>query len=336
MPLPALALPLLASGGASLASAGLGYLGSQQAGRAQQQAAQTSGIYGLIAQQQALQQAREMAEKGAAAGREFYGRGREDLLAQGQLGEAAGREFYGQGVGFQQPYMAAGAGATNQLAGLFAPGGEYTRQPTLEELQMDPGYAFRFREGQRALEQGAAARGGLLGGGTGKALARYGQEAGSQEYGNAYARFMANRAQAVQGLQNLMGTGAGAAGTATGLAGQIGSNLMAQRFGLGSNLGTMAGNAGSTVAGAYTGAAPTIANLASASPYGQAVENMGQARASSYMGGASALQGALQGIGQNAMMYGIMDRMYPSADVVGAPAGYVRYNPGVNQGPQPR
>ena len=298
----------LIGGGSSLVSGGLGYLGSQQAGRAQQQAAQTSGMYGLIAQQQAQQQAREMAEKGAAAGREFYGKGREDLLEQGRLGESAGREFYGQGVGFQQPYMQAGAGAANQLASLFAPGGEYMRQPTLEELQMDPGYAFRFREGQRALEQSAAARGGLLGGGAGKALARYGQEAGSQEYGNAYARFMANRAAATQGLQNLMGTGAGAAGTATGLAGQIGSNLMAQRFGAGSNLGTMAGNAGATVAGAYTGAVPTIANLASANPYGQAVENMGQARASSYMGGASALQGALQGVGQNAMIYGMLDR----------------------------
>jgi hypothetical protein len=92
---------------------------------------------------------------------------------------------------------------------------------------------------------------------------------------------------------------------------------MAQRFGAGSNLGTMAGNAGSTVAGAYTGAVPTIANLASASPYGQAVENMGQARASSYMGGASALQGALQGVGQNAMLYGMMDRYGQNAGPTG-------------------
>lgn len=298
-------------GGTSLLSGGLSFLGSQQAGKAQQQAAQTSGMYGLIAQQQALAQAREMAEKGAAAARDYYGKGRADVLGQADLGEAAGREFYGQGVGYQAPYMAAGAGATNQLAALFAPGGEYTRQPTLEELQMDPGYGFRFREGQRALESSAAARGGLLGGGTGKALARYGQEAGSQEYQNAYARFMANRAAATQALQNLSGTGAGAAGAATGLAGQIGSNLMAQRFGTGGNLGTMAGNAGSTVSGAYTGSVPTIAALASANPMGTAAENVGAARASSYMGGASALQGALSGIGQNAMLYSMMNRFSP-------------------------
>lgn len=303
-------------GGSALASGGLSFLGSQQAGKAQQQAAMTSGMFGLIAQQQALQQAREMAEKGAASGREFYGKGREDLLTQAGLGEAAGREFYDRGVGFQDPYMAAGAGATNQLARLYAPGGEYTRQPTLEELQMDPGYAFRFREGQRALEQSAAARGGLLGGGTGKALARYGQEAGSQEYQNAYTRFMNNRAAATQALQNLSGVGANAAGAATGLAGQIGSNLMAQRFNAGGNLGTMAGNAGSTVSGAYTGSVPTIAALASANPMGTAAENVGAARASSYMGGASALSGALSGIGRNAMLYSMMN---PGGSMLGSP-----------------
>ena len=292
-------------GGTALASGGLGFLGSQSAGKAQEKAAQTSGMYGLMAQQMALQQAREMAEKGAAAAGQYYGKGREDMLSQAGQGEAAGREFYGRGVGYQDPYMNAGSGATNQLASLFAPGGAYTRQPTLDELQMDPGYAFRFREGQRALEQGAAARGGLLGGGTGKALARYGQEASSQEYKNSYDRFMVNRAAAVQGLQNLSGVGASAAGTATGLAGQIGSNLMAQRFGAGSNLGTLAGNAGATTAGAYTGVAPTLANTAAMNPMGQAYENMGQARATSYMGGATALSNAVNGIGQNAMLYSL-------------------------------
>ena len=310
----------LIGGGASAVSGGLGYLGSQSAARSQQQAAQTSGIYGMIAQQQALQQARELAEKGAAAAGEYYGKGRSDVLGQAGLGEAAGREFYGQGVGFQQPYMQAGAGATNQLAALYAPGGEYMRQPTFEELQMDPGYAFRFQQGQRALESGAAARGGLLSGATGKALARYGQEAGSQEYQNAYARFMANRAQAAQGLQNLAGTGAGAAQVASGLAGQTGTNLMANRFTTGANLGTLAGNTGATISGAYTGAMPTIAGLAGANPMGAAAENIGQARASGYMGGASALGQALGGVGQNYLAYTMMDQMrQPYSGFRGAP-----------------
>jgi hypothetical protein len=311
-------------GGTSLVSGGLGYLGSQQAGRAQQQAAQTSGLFGLIAQQQAQQQAREMAERGAAAAGDYYGKGRADLLEQARQGEAAGREFYGQGVGFQEPYMTAGAGATNQLAALFGQGGAYTQQPTLAELQMDPGYAFRFQQGQEAMRN-AARSGGLAGAGAAlKAATRYGQEAGSQEYQSAYNRFMANRAAATQGLQNLAGTGAGAAGTATGLAGQVGTNLMGQRFGAGSNLASTASNAGATTAGAYTGSIPTMAALTSANPYGTAMENVGQARASSYMGGAGALGQALNTIPQNYMTYSILNRMQPQT-AAASPSGWDQF-----------
>lgn len=285
----------LISGGTALASGGMGLLGSQAAGRAQQQAAQTSGLYGLIAQQQAQQQAMNLAKKGAAAAGEYYNKGREDVTSG-----------INRGIGFQDPYMQAGAGATNQLAALFGQGGAYTQQPTYEQLQMDPGYAFRLQQGEQAM-QSALGSSGMRGSGAAlKAATRYGQEAGSQEYQNAYARFMANRAQAVQGLQNLAGTGAGAAGTASQLAGQGAANL-----------GTLASNAGATTAGAYTGAIPTMAALTSANPYGQAMENVGQARASSYMGGAGALGQALQSIPQNYMMYSMMDRFGQNAGPTG-------------------
>lgn len=314
-------------------------MGSKQAAGAQQQAAQQSGMLGLIAQQQAAAEARRMAEQGAAAGREFYGKGREDLLAQGRAGAETAREFYGQGVGFQEPYMGAGAGATNQLAQLFGQGGAYTQQPTYEQLQMDPGYAFRFQQGQQAMTNAARA-GGLAGsGGALKAATRYGQEAGSQEYTNAYNRFMANRAQAVQGLQNLAGTGAGAAGTASQLAGSMGNALAGNQFNVGSNLGTMASNAGSTVAGAYTGAIPTMAALTSANPYGQAMENVGQARASGYVGGASALGQALQGPANAMMAYTMMNRFAPqtrTSTYAPSQAGYLSggptYAPGYTPG----
>ena len=300
-------------GGTSLASGALNYAGSRSAANTQANAAQQSGMLGYLAQQQALQQARQMAEQGAAAGREYYGKGREDLLAQGRTGAETAREFYGQGVGFQEPYMGAGAGATNQLAQLFGQGGAYTQQPTYEQLQMDPGYAFRFQQGQQAMTNAARA-GGLAGsGGALKAATRYGQEAGSQEYQNAYNRFMANRAQAVQGLQNLAGVGAGAAQTATGLAGSVGNALSGNQFGLGTNLGNLASNAGSTVAGAYTGAVPTVANIAAANPYGQAMENVGQARASGYVGGSSALANAIQGPANAFLAYNMMNRFAPQS-----------------------
>jgi hypothetical protein len=304
-------LALLGSTAASALSSGAGYAASQRAAGTQAQAAQQGGMLGYLAQQQALEQARQMAEKGAAAAGDYYNRGRTDLINQGQLGAETAREFYGQGVGFQQPYMTTGAGAANQLAALYGQGGEYTTQPTEEQLKMDPGYAFRFQQGQQAMTNAARA-GGLAGsGGTLKAATRYGQEAGSQEYSNAYNRFMANRLAVTQGLQNIAGTGANASQVASQLAGQTGTQLSGNQFNQGSAMGNLASNTGATVAGAYTGIAPTLANIASANPYGQAMENVGAARASGYMGGASALQGALQTPVNAMMAYGMADRFAP-------------------------
>lgn len=298
-------------GGTALASGGMQYFGAKNAANTQANAARESGMLGLIAQQQAQEQARQMAEKGAGAAADYYGKGREDLLAQGRTGAETANQYYGQGVGFQQPYMDTGAGATNQLASMFGPGGAYTQQPSLEQLQTDPGYAFRLQQGQQSMTNAARA-GGLAGsGGALKAAARFGAGEASQEYQNAYSRFMANRAQAVQGLQNLAGTGAGAAQIATGLAGNVGNALSSNQFNLGSNLGTMASNTGNTIAGAYTGAIPTMAALTSANPYGQAMENVGQARASGYVGGASALGNALQGPANAMMAYSMMNRFSP-------------------------
>ena len=178
-----------------------------------------------------------------------------------QLGVGALGDYYGQGVGYQQPYMTAGAGATNQLASLYGPGGAYTQQPTLEQLQMDPGYAFRFQQGQQAMTNAARA-GGLAGAGSAlKAATRYGQEAGSQEYQNAYARFMANRAQAVQGLQNLAGTGAGAANVASGLAGQTGGNLANVYTGTGQGIANTALGAATQGASTYANTGNQLANV---------------------------------------------------------------------------
>ena len=229
-------------GGTSLASGALSFLGSRRAAGAQRQAAQTSGLFGLIAQQQAIQAQQEAQRKGM--------------------------EAINRGVESYQPYQSAGVGATNQLAQLFGPTGAYTRQPTLAELQMDPSYAFREQQGMKALQQSAAARGGLLSGSTLKGIQQYGQGLASEEYGNAYNRFMANRAAATQGLQNLAGGGLTAAG---GM-----------------------GNLASSAANLYSGTGTNIANTMLANPYGQAAENIGQARASGYMGGATALGQALQ------------------------------------------
>lgn len=227
-------------------------MGFQSAANAAAGGTQQSMIMQALAaqqQQQAIQQGQQQA---AAA------------LQQGQTqGAGALGQYYGAGVGYQQPYMAAGTNATNQLAALFGDGGAYTQQPTLEQLQMDPGYAFRFQQGQQALNAGLGSSGMRGSGAALKAATRYGQEAGSQEYQNAYARFMANRAAATQGLQNLAGTGAGAANISSGLAGQTGANLANLYSGTGANL-----------ANVYTGGANQLANI-----YGNLGQGLGQGAA---------------------------------------------------------
>jgi hypothetical protein len=82
-------------------------------------------------------------------------------------------------------------------------------------------------QGMTALQSSAAARGGLLNGGTLKDITNYAQGQASNEYGNAYGRFTNdqtnrfNRLASVAGLgQNAVGTGISAGqSTAQGVAG---------------------------------------------------------------------------------------------------------------------
>lgn len=108
-----------------------------------------------------------------------------------------------EAVALQKPWLTAGETALNKLIPMAT---EYTPFG-MQQFQADPGYAFRLSEGQKALERSAAARGGLLSGATGKALTRYGQEMGSQEYTNAFNRYQAERAARLQPLQSLAGVG---------------------------------------------------------------------------------------------------------------------------------
>lgn len=137
------------------------------------------------------------------------------------------------------PFTAAGVGAQNKLLTyLGLPGGtqgadygKYAKDFTGADFLagQDPGYAFRLSEGQKALERSAAARGGLLSGGTGKALTSYGQQMGSQEYQNAYNRYQTNRANQLAPLFTLTGSGQASAANQAAAAGNYaagaGNNL---------------------------------------------------------------------------------------------------------------
>ena len=119
--------------------------------------------------------------------------------------------MYEEGVQRQQPFLTGGTEDYNRLRSLMTGGPEAAQQ----FLQMDPGYGFRLSEGMKALERGAAARGGLLSGNMLRGAQRYGQDLASQEFGQAYNRLaqLANVGPAAAGVMNTLGqqyaTGAG-------------------------------------------------------------------------------------------------------------------------------
>ena len=122
----------------------------------------------------------------------------------------------------------------------------------MSKFGADPGRAFRFQSGMDALNRTAAANAGLQSGAALKAATRYGQDFGSQEYGNAYNRYQTDQAARLSPLMYAMtgGTNAtNATNTAMGNMGTNVGNLMGQsaqataagQLGLGNSINNFAG-----------------------------------------------------------------------------------------------
>jgi hypothetical protein len=102
-----------------------------------------------------------------------------------------------------------------------------------EAYQNDPGVGFRFREGLKALQASKAAGGMMRSGNTMRGITQFGQELASQEYGNAFNRYQAERAARLNPLQSLAGMGQTTASTLAGQAGQLGQSVAANMIGAG-------------------------------------------------------------------------------------------------------
>lgn len=120
-------------------------------------------------------------------------------------------------------------------------GGYPTPQENPYDFTTDPGYIFRFNEGMRGLEGGAAARGGLLSGGFGRKAIRYGQDYASNEFSNIYNR-IANVAGLGQVSASQGGVFAQNAGANMGNAAQAGANASAYGQQASGNAWANAGN----------------------------------------------------------------------------------------------
>jgi hypothetical protein len=148
-----------------------------------------------------------------------------------------------------------------------------TRGYRPEDLQMDPGYAFRLAEGQKALERSAAARGGLLSGSMLKGAQRFGQEMGSQEYMNAFNRAQAQLGTRLGTLGSLYGAGQASAQQIAGQAGQMGANV-----------GNLMNQSAQARASGYMGQANALSNA-----LGQAAMGYGMYKGGYFGGGGGGL-----------------------------------------------
>lgn len=218
-----------------------------------------SGNKAASAQQSAADQATSLQQAQDAEARRQYDLNRADLA----------------------PYREAGTTALGQLSSGTAPGGQFDKSFTMADFNADPGYQFRLDEGNRAISASAAARGGVLSGGTLKALDKYSQGEASQEYGNAYDRYNNDLTTRFNRLSSLAGTGQ----TAT-------------------NTGIAAGN--SLTSDLQTGVDNITSNTNAAA----------NARASQYSNTASAVSGAANSVGS----YFALKNLYtptPTASVYG-------------------
>jgi hypothetical protein len=224
-------------------------------------------------------------------------------LIQAQQADAARQQqerMFGVAKGGYAPYSQFGEESTNRLATLMGlrPGvdsGSLMQQPTLDQLQMDPAYKFREQQGLQAVQRQMAASGMGASGAALKGAQRFGQGLASEEYGNAYNRFMQNRTNVMNLLQGGVNTGFGAA----------------------QGVGNAAVGTGTNIANTMLGAGQAL---------GQGIEQAGQARASGYMGGATSLAQALQSPAQNYMMYSMMNRFAPTQKSFGSYGPQPGYN----------
>lgn len=148
-----------------------------------------------------------------------------------------------------KPWRDAGTQALSQMLAGTKDGGEFNRNFTMADFVKDPGYDFRMGEGQQAIERGAAARGGALGGAALKEATRYGQNFASNEYNTAYNRYNNDLSTRFGRLSSIAGTGQ----TSTAQVGQMGTQVAGQ---VAEN--TM--QAGNARASGYVGSANAVNN----------------------------------------------------------------------------
>jgi hypothetical protein len=165
---------------------------------------------------------------GASARKQAEAKARALAQARGEVTSA-----YNTSKGYYDPYYQTGTAASNRLAELMGIGGNagaegygsLMKNFSMADYQQDPGYQFRLQEGLKQLGRTSAARGGALSGATLKGTQNYAQNLASQEYGNAYDRYMAQQQNRYNMLSGQQGVGYRAGGALSDLSQNYGTNM---------------------------------------------------------------------------------------------------------------
>lgn len=201
-------------------------------------------------------------------------------ITSGMIGDAYGgaKNLFNQGANYvtdmnnQQrqdytPYMQAGTQALSDTQNLLSQGSGAV-DPTKSQAfsynaWQDPSTQYRIDQANAGINASALAK-GSVGGGLAKALAANSQNMASQEYSNAYDRYLKQNTQdfnqqqqlwnnatqtwqnQLAGQQNLLNTGLGATNATTTAAGNYANMYNQNRMGL--------GDLGMSAAGAQAGA----------------------------------------------------------------------------------
>jgi len=97
---------------------------------------------------------------------------------------------YNQVRSDESPYTGAGSSAIGTVSSDLQNGTGFAQPFTMSQFYNDPGYQFTLQQGENAVNNSAAAKGGLLSGATQKALAQYSTGLANQTYSDAYNRYL--------------------------------------------------------------------------------------------------------------------------------------------------
>lgn len=191
------------------------------------------------------------------------------------------------------PFLKVGTSAVNTLGGLLStpgqglltPWNQTFQAPSAEQARLTPGYQFQQQEGQNAIQNSAAASGGLLSTGALKTLTGFSQGLADTTYSETYNRAFNEYLQGYNQFQNNQTNE---------------FNRLAAASGMGQTTATTLGQLGQQNAS-------TIANidLTGGQQIGNTLLYGGGARASGYAGMAN----AFSGIGNNLSQYMLLNSM---------------------------